>query len=124
MTTTPHPDPTQPPKPKQRRWVRVVGIIGLIAVAGIVVSVLTEGSDAPIDRAGPHCERMVTERLISPATAAFSGVSTVKTQDNLWVTTGSVDAQNAMGALLRQDFVCESEVRDEGLWTTITQLGA
>lgn len=78
--------------------------------------------------AGIMCERFVTDRLKAPSTTDFGGVFSNRTEsmfvekDNLnvfsvdeskiiyntgaWIVTGSVDAQNSFGAIIRSKFYC------------------
>jgi hypothetical protein len=106
------------------------GVI-LLVVLGIVVSV-TVGDDKPDDgRPGEHaaavmCEDFVAEKLKSPGSAEFPGVTDsdyaktkVLSSKKPWEyrVTGVVDAQNGFGALVRIDYVCTVSTKDADKWT-------
>lgn len=93
-------------------------LLGLLA-AGIVVLVVSFAGngtdDAPADPSGDAkrvcVEEFVPKRLKAPSTAEFSGV-TVASSGEVYTVTGSVDAQNSFGAMIRSSFTCV--VRDAG----------
>jgi len=71
-------------------------------------------------------QSFVEDRLRSPGTADFGGVFAGDYQDpmecvgktgpNAYRVTGWVDAQNALGATVRADFVCELEYQGDDMW--------
>lgn len=58
------------------------------------------------------CERAVRAQLKSPTTAEFSGTRGAGSGSSYTVT-GSVDAENGFGAMIRNSFTCEVNVVDE-----------
>ena len=52
------------------------------------------------------CEKLVTNRLKSPATADFTGVTTYKDTVGDYITKGNVDSENSFGANIRTTFLC------------------
>lgn len=93
-------------------------LLGLLAVAAVVLLVslvANRSDDAPVDPSGDAkrvcVEEFVPKQLKAPATAEFSGV-TVDSAGDVYTVTGSVDAQNAFGAMIRSRFTCI--VRDAG----------
>lgn len=49
---------------------------------------------------------VVSNSLVSPKTAEFSSIQLVKGTDDIFIVFGSVDSENAYGAMLQQDWVC------------------
>ncbi len=58
------------------------------------------------------CERAVTGQLKAPSTAEFSG-TTATGSGTAFNVTGSVDAQNGFGAMIRNSFECSVTVANE-----------
>jgi hypothetical protein len=100
--------------------------------AAVVLLIIVKASTAPMTRSGdsaasaepvvsstqPVVPAKVTERvaryygeqcvkqgLKAPSTAEFSGVEGVPIKENAFQVSGTVDAQNAFGAMLRQRFL-------------------
>lgn len=60
-----------------------------------------------------YCQEFVTRRLRAPSTAKFSSYrNTVvsKSGYNSWTVRGYVDAQNAFGAQIRQQYTCDISI--------------
>lgn len=96
------------------RW--AIGIVLVVlAVCGLCAWRVNAKNEAPVDPSGDAkrvCqEEFVPKRLKAPKTAEFTGV-TVSESDGVYTVTGSVDAQNSFGALIRSTFTCK--VRETG----------
>src|SRR3954462_584636 len=78
-----HPGRMTPP-PERPKFAAVALLVALLAVGCATHT----DSDAQV-----MCEQIVKDRLRSPGTADFSGVSTIKTGDQRTVT-GAVDSDN------------------------------
>ena len=99
-----------------RKWLYVGIGLAVVIVGGLVVSSM--GSDRePYDpnnsyEAIAQCEDLVTENLKAPSTAEFdssaSGFGT-------WTVTGTVDAENSFGAMLRSEFQCTVVVSGDSI---------
>jgi hypothetical protein len=117
--------PQQPRQPVRREIVYAwaAGIVGvvLVIVIGIVISASHKPSGlSETDKQGAAfaaCESAVKDQLKAPATAKFSG-ERYTDNDPGWLTTGSVDAQNSFGALVRNSFRCML-TRGDGLDFTV-----
>jgi hypothetical protein len=85
------------------------------------------GTDEPGDHmAAIMCEDFVKQKLTSPGTAEFPGVTsadyaktTTISSKSPWKykVTGVVDSQNALGATVRSDYVCTVSTKDNDTWT-------
>lgn len=53
------------------------------------------------------CEGWVENQLKAPSTAEFTDGTEVATDVNAWTVTGTVDAQNSFGAMLRSTWSCD-----------------
>lgn len=110
----------EPPQPKvppvlTRRDRRIgAGIAAalLLACAGFSIWGGNDGNDAAHARVA--CEEGVKDRLVSPASADFSGV-TVTASGAAWTVTGAVDSDNAFGASIRNTFTCRATL-DGDTW--------
>lgn len=88
-------------------WAAAIGISAVLA-CGIYATVSHSSSNPATNRgtnAVAQCETAVKNQLKAPATAKFSGEDYID-EDPTWLVTGSVDAQNGFGALLRSAFNC------------------
>jgi hypothetical protein len=65
------------------------------------------------------CEEFVEDRLKSPGSADFQRPTTTEVGTNTWLVSGSVDAQDGFGALVRVDYECTVRGDSDGLWTLI-----
>lgn len=64
-----------------------------------------------------HCKQFVTQQLRSPKTADFQNYkdfSAREMSDNVFLVGGHVDAQNAFGSVIRQNFICELITNADG----------
>ncbi len=55
------------------------------------------------------CHAAVEARLKAPSTARYSSESVAGLTGTRWKVSGSVDAQNGFGAMLRQGYSCEAD---------------
>jgi len=67
------------------------------------------------------CQEFVEDQLVAPATAKFPGMSevvivSIKNEQNAYRVSGYVDAQNRMGALIRNYYVCEIKYVGDDKW--------
>lgn len=112
----------RPPPPSwlRRKWPLLLAAVAALAVAlVVVVAVVLPSAD---DEAREACREFVRGRLVSPATAQFSGERVIGSDPT--VVAGSVDSQNRYGALLRATFSCRIQY-DDGAdeWRLISLLG-
>lgn len=124
-----HADPagTTAAKKQQRKdtWLgcAVMGcgipILGLLLMAGfgLLLESDSDGSPEP-SRAGSivACEGMVEERLKAPSTAEFHSETFLSAGGGTYRVRGEVDAENAFGAKIRNDFRCTIERNAQGEW--------
>jgi hypothetical protein len=72
-----------------------------------------EGADDAVE----ICQQNIAKQLKAPATAVFGKASATKTdEDKTWEVTGSVDAQNGFGALIRASWSCKAQHVDGDRW--------
>lgn len=97
-------------------------------VAGVVILVLLAGSglwalyqrSLEDDHAAVACANRIIEGLKAPSTAEFSEPVAEDDGDSSFVVTGSVDAENSFGAMLRKDYECYArQVGDHWLVTEL-----
>lgn len=105
-----------------------VGVIALVLIAAFIGS-LTGGGDGdePYDpdnsfEARSQCRDLVESELRAPATAEFGELSAMK-NGGVWTVMGYVDAENAFGAMLRNDFQCSVRVVDGTIERRLDFLG-
>jgi hypothetical protein len=114
MTEPAAPEPTAEELAKKKAanrkvnfWIAGVGIAAGLG-CGIYATVSHSSSNPAGDRgsnAVAQCESAVKNQLKAPSTAKFSGEDYID-EDPTWLVTGSVDAQNGFGAMLRSGFNC------------------
>lgn len=68
------------------------------------------------------CEDVVSERLRSPSTAEFNSTAT-STGHRTWTVTGTVDAENGFGAMVRESFECSVRDTDDQTFTRLISFG-
>lgn len=95
----------------------IVGAIILIGVIGAIVGAVGGSKQKPYDpnwsgEAIAQCEDLVKENLKAPSTAEFD---TSATGDGTWTVTGTVDAENSFGAMLRSEFQCTVVVSGDSI---------
>lgn len=104
------------PRPRSRLpW--ILGGAAVAVVAALVAAILVVGGDdsaSPQGIAKTACvDEYVPAKLKAPATAKFSDIA-VDQEGSLsyYTVTGSVDAQNSFGALVRSKWSCYVAVED------------
>lgn len=101
-------------------WAWGIGL-AVIALLLWLFTIPLRSADHSAGDAPRMCRDFVKAQLISPGSAKFGGAHTQRSGDEYTVT-GSVDAQNAYGALLRRDYTCT--IRDEGdAWRLVSLTG-
>lgn len=107
--------------PKKRRtWIPAVVAVAVLALAGggFAAYALTRPQPAVGSSAESAlidaCRDAVRARLKSPSTAQFPGNDRVEQTGKVYRVFGSVDAQNAFGAMLREDYRCVANVDGDG----------
>ena len=78
----------------------------LIGGCGALIAVGGDDDDAS-GQVKVACRDWVRDRLKSPSSAKFSGES-VRRSGTSYTVTGAVDSQNSFGAMIRNDFTCET----------------
>lgn len=99
-------------------WWAVGGAIFLAVV--IVGAALSDDGNGdpradekyPADEARYACQAWVKDGLKAPATAKFSGNGATGSDGN-WTITGTVDAENSFGALIRTTWTCNARVEGD-----------
>lgn len=97
---------------KKPLWPAVLVLgIGFVAVVAFGVAALS-GPEAEYDantsyEAIAQCEAAIEKRLKSPSTARFESDAT---GDGTWTVTGTVDAENSFGAVMRTPFQCTVQI--------------
>jgi len=81
--------------------IRLAAALSLTLTSSLLLSGCSS-DNAAIEK----CEKMVTARLRSPASAKFSGIKIHKDDAKNFNIEGSVDSQNGFGALIRSSFSC------------------
>lgn len=98
----PHLDP---PRPHERLLLLAAVLAAVVLVVGLGFVALT-GDAGDETRARTDCRGFVEAQLKSPASAEFSDEQVSQDGDR-YVVNGVVDADNAFGASLRNEFRCE-----------------
>lgn len=115
-------NPPQPPSSPSRkpRWPAylVFGVLALVAIVSILISRPSDAKRAQ-DAAFDRCEEYVTAKLKAPASADFGDASLLDHGAGRYTVTGSVDAQNSFGAMIRNRYSCELQVDGNGTWTAV-----
>lgn len=110
---------------EQRSATRWAWVIVLVIAAVCGAFIFKSNSDNKPDPAGDAsraCENFVKDRLKAPSTAKFSGESVSDDGTGRYTVTGSVDAQNSFGAMLRDHYSCLMRL-DGDNWELITLTG-
>jgi hypothetical protein len=118
---------SQPPKavvqqaPKRKKKSGRIALLALIILiaCGVICALGQGGSSTPSARtpepghdeidARAMCAEFVKDRLKSPSTAKFDyrSETAVHHGNGQYTVTGAVDAQNAFGAMIRAQYICE-----------------
>ncbi|MFI2367289.1 hypothetical protein [Streptomyces sp. NPDC018833] len=98
-----------------------------LAAALLTLTACSSGDGKPLDTsAAVMCEDFVKQRLKSPGTAKFPGVTdgdyattTVLSDTKPWKykVVGVVDSQNGFGATVRSNYTCTVSTEDDDTWT-------
>jgi hypothetical protein len=135
--------PTQPKakvvqqQPIKKKGLSTAGTIAIIGLGSMIVllficsllsRMLPRSSTTPAPTTDPSggrtmayvmCQKFIEERLVAPATADWPStydvdIFTVEGKTSAWQIRGYVDAENRMGAFIRNYYICEvSYVGDE-----------
>lgn len=120
--------PVNRPKPPSNAALNLLMVVGgFIAVAIVLglASVMFGADDPPPATVPPNgtsidaidvCHQQVTDQLKAPATAQFQPSESATNVGARWTVSGSVDAQNGFGALIRSDYVCIATYDGTGGW--------
>lgn len=111
-------DPSKPPRPFPRVLTYVIAAAAVVVGLAIMGKAMqgSSSSSGDGDRASARsvCYDFVRDRLKAPATAQFSETE-IESSGNQWTVSGSVDAQNSFGALIRNNYTCVTTVQS-GQW--------
>ncbi|MFV2030531.1 hypothetical protein [Neisseria sp. S1] len=101
-------------QPPQMSWIQIIGGGFLVLLFGMIVFGKSDNKTLQLDEwtAQAACESAVKQLLKAPATAEFGGWDRTRSSDDTYTVTGSVDAHNSYGAMLKSSFNCT--VRDKG----------
>ena len=95
-------------------------VIGAVAVIGIgSMASMFDSDDANPEMARVMCEGFVSDRLVSPSSADFRLPNVSSRGSGEYVVSGSVDADNRMGASIRIDYECTVRDDGDGGWTLL-----
>jgi hypothetical protein len=103
-------------------------LIGVVIVLPLIAVIFSaQGGDEPYNpdnsfEARSQCEDLVRESLKAPSTADFGELNASRTGGE-WIVTGTVDAENSFGAMLRSDFQCTVKVEDGRVLRRLDSLG-
>ncbi|MDQ1206604.1 hypothetical protein [Microbacterium sp. SORGH_AS_0862] len=116
----------KPPKKKQNSaaW-GCFGCLGLVALFSAVIwglaSIGSGGDGYTMNNkfeAIAQCEAQIESQLKAPSTAKFNSEAT---GSGTWTVTGTVDAENSFGAMIRSSYQC-TVVMDEAKDTARTRI--
>lgn len=104
-------------------------------VLGMIGNLIPESNDSDFSDNSNHqqdnpsrtmskimCEDFVEKRLKAPSTAEFASLSetNIRSQNkNVFIVSSHVDAENPMGAKLRNDYTCKIKYRGDDQWRLI-----
>ena len=97
------------------------GLLILIPTIFIIIAVSTSGGSSSSNsgqfEAIAQCEARIENLLKAPATADFETSATGS--GSTWTVSGSVDAENSFGALIRSTFQCTVVLQGDSATTTV-----
>lgn len=100
------------------RLMVIVGVLmAVIIIAAIVGSKEPKKPGSQTYEAQVMAEKFIKGRLRAPGTAEFGGERVAHLGGEKYLVTGYVDAQNAFGAKLRNQWICTVEQTGETQWT-------
>lgn len=106
-----------------RQWHRELSPLrGSLVSIGIFVAVIAMAVGAAAgfqawggeSRAKDACEESVANRLRAPSSAEFVRSIATEGEDGVWTVSGTVDAQNGFGAMIRSFYTCKVENEELG----------
>lgn len=113
-------DLTRPASRRRRRWpvVALAGAGALVIVVAAYLLLRGGPADDPLSRARliEACHTAAQRQITTPATATFSDETTSSVSATRSKVDGMVDAQNSLGALIRNRYTCEADRGPTG-WT-------
>ena len=81
--------------------------VGILLLGSMIYGAFTSGGSDRSVEAKSACHQTVRSNLKAPSTAKFSStVAGHNTRANDYLVTGTVDAQNSFGAMVRSEFQC------------------
>jgi hypothetical protein len=95
----------------------LVGAVGVVVVLG---AALWKAEASPQKDAVAACHDAIGDKLISPATARYSG-ETIVGNKSPWLSLVDVDSQNGQGALIRSKWAC-TVTRADGRYDAFAEL--
>ncbi|WP_426319948.1 hypothetical protein [Microbacterium sp. E-13] len=115
-------------QPKKSTAGLLWGCIGCITLPiAIIAAIIIYGAatpDKPYDannkyEAIAQCEARIKDMLKAPSTAEFHSDAA---GNGTWTVTGTVDAENGFGAMIRNDFECTVRISGDRATTTVNYL--
>lgn len=91
----------------------------MLSVALVSCSDLDGPSEAGAE---VSCEQRVKEQLKSPSSADFDGTTARAVTETEYAVSGTVDSENGFGAMLRSEFTCTVQFRDDGTFARVDSL--
>ena len=109
--------PSAPSPKKHNRLIVLLAVLAALLLFGVapLIVLLVRENKADLERPARiqamtigACRTAVENELKSPATAQYSHESVLfdKNKPNVFLVSGSVDAQNGFGALVRNGYIC------------------
>lgn len=117
--------PRLAPKPKGLgcgMWSLIIFVVVAIIVVASSAAQNANPDVADQGHALVACQDFVQSKLKAPSTAKFQAASTVKVSAGVWAVTGTVDAQNGFGALIRNSYKCTVTVTKDATQTKLDYL--
>lgn len=100
-------------------WWFAVVIVALVLVGLIAKDKQSSSSGPSSTMAIVACEDFVADRLKSPATADFGTASAASQGGGTYRVTGTVDAENSFGVMMRVDYSCTVQSGDDENWMLV-----
>jgi hypothetical protein len=99
--------PQQQPSPKRvRRWPLLALALIFVGTVAVLIALKSGGNHDRDTEAATQCQQAARERLKAPSSAVFDHPAVTVTPGqtaDFYTVTGTVDAQNAYGAMLRNE---------------------
>ena len=107
-----------------RQWKVVLTLAALVGLVMFVMSVTPRDKPEPLPAYVPTaegalkgCRSLVERKLKAPSTAEFPADERLTGTPPPWIISGSVDAENSFGAMIRTQWVCEIRYTDRWIGT-------